>query len=434
MKQISEGEYIDKVINEILQSKSGKSDDTTNALTMDNPTNNEKSLHHLPSSKSASASENWQVVRSKRQISPDQPTLPNSSNRKYRKITEYMAVSNRFDSLPTADTEPHAPPTAVAKIQRPPPIYIPGVDKIVPVQTLIEGIAGKEYTLKMLRNNQVKVQVSTEEAFRNVVSELVKQNKICHTFQLKSERKYRVVIRNIHFSTDQLSLKEEIESYGHVVANIHNARHRLTKEPLSMFYVDLVQSPNNKKIFEIKYLQHTKIEIEPPRAKRDIPQCLKCQRYGHTQNYCYHDARCVKCGASHTTKSCTKIQETQAACVLCKGPHPANYKGCTVYKEIQSKKFPPPRPREQVFPVLTATNSFAAKPRPSSVNPNVSFAQIVRQIPDETTNNEDCPPFQAEHNNTSKLEVMMMKLMDRMDNMLSLLTTMVTKLVNVPNP
>ena len=46
------------------------------------------------------------------------------------------------------------------------------------------------------------------------------------------------------------------------------------------------------------------VRFEPPRTKRNIPHCGKCQRYGHTQAYCYHSPRCVKCAGNHTTKHC----------------------------------------------------------------------------------------------------------------------------------
>lgn len=49
--------------------------------------------------------------------------------------------------------------------------------------------------------------------------------------------------------------------------------------------------------------------------------------------------RCVKCGQSHKTSDCEKRdRNTPAMCALCKGPHPANYKGCEVYKEILARK------------------------------------------------------------------------------------------------
>lgn len=48
--------------------------------------------------------------------------------------------------------------------------------------------------------------------------------------------------------------------------------------------------------------------------------------------------RCVKCGGPHNTTTCTKDNNFPATCALCQGSHPANYKGCQVYREIYARK------------------------------------------------------------------------------------------------
>jgi hypothetical protein len=71
-----------------------------------------------------------------------------------------------------------------------------------------------------------------------------------------------------------------------------------------------------------------------------------CQRYGHTKNYCHLKPGCVKCAGYHSTTQCPrKERSSDVRCVLCGGNHPANYKGCTVYKDLQQKTFPPLRPK-----------------------------------------------------------------------------------------
>jgi len=53
-----------------------------------------------------------------------------------------------------------------------------------------------------------------------------------------------------------------------------------------MFFIDLEPAPNNKDMFEIKFLHHTKIKIEEPRDNKQTIQCLRCQGFGHTKAYC----------------------------------------------------------------------------------------------------------------------------------------------------
>lgn len=110
-----------------------------------------------------------------------------------------------------------------------------------------------------------------------------------------------MVIRNIHHTADIAELTEEIAKKGHVVTGIHNIKHRTTKAPLPMFYVNLKPQENNKSVYNIQFLQNMKVQVEPPYAKREIVQCLRCQRYGHTKSYCNRQSQCVKYGNNHLT-------------------------------------------------------------------------------------------------------------------------------------
>lgn len=51
------------------------------------------------------------------------------------------------------------------------------------------------------------------------------------------------------------------------------------------------------------------VTIEPVKSqqKREekLVQCRRCQKYGHSKNYCYYPQRCVRCGQAHLTAKCT---------------------------------------------------------------------------------------------------------------------------------
>jgi len=106
--------------------------------------------------------------------------------------------------------------------------------------------------------------------------------------------------------TDVEDIKSAIEHHGHAVINVYNIRKQRTSMTLSLFFVNLKLNENNKDIYQIETLNYTKVRFEPPRPKRNIPQCGKCQRYGHTQAYSYHSPRCVKCADNHSTKHCSR--------------------------------------------------------------------------------------------------------------------------------
>jgi hypothetical protein len=52
----------------------------------------------------------------------------------------------------------------------------------------------------------------------------------------------------MHYSINPEEMKTEIENLGHTVTNMCNVKQYRTKQPLSMFFVELKPAPNNKDI------------------------------------------------------------------------------------------------------------------------------------------------------------------------------------------
>lgn len=254
--------------------------------------------------------------------------------------TSQISTSNRFNALLTEDTskEPEEQ-TAQPKIPTPPPVYIHGVENFDEMIKNLSGIIEKEqYYTRSLSDNMVKINTREPNVYRTLVRHLKDENIVHHTYQLKEDRAYRIVIRGLHHGTSADEIKEELKEQGHIIRNIHNIRHRISKEPLPLFFVDIEPKPNNTEIFKLQYLNNQKITIESPRKKNDIVQCTRCQCYGHTKTYCTKPFSCVKCGGGHNSTTCKKTRETPPKCALCDGNHPANYKGCSVYKDLQNAR------------------------------------------------------------------------------------------------
>ena len=148
-------------------------------------------------------------------------------------------------------------------------------------KTIEKDISKEEYKLK-ISSNRVKIVPTNTNAYRKLTKLLKTLNANFHTYQLKQERLFRVVLRNIHHSVDLDKLKFEMLKHGHEVTNISNIRHRITKNPLSLFFIDIKQKQSNKEIYNINRLMNSIVKIEPPLVKKEIVQCKKCQRYGHT--------------------------------------------------------------------------------------------------------------------------------------------------------
>ena len=136
-------------------------------------------------------------------------------------------------------------------------------------------------------------------------------------------------------------ITQDLTDKGHEVTNIWNVKKRVTEKPLPIHFIDIKPASNNKEIYNITTLLNTIVQFEAPHSKREIPQCMRCQQFGHTKNYCRNNPRCVKCAAQHITSECPrKAKDDNVQCVNCHEKHPANYRGCMVHKEIQQKNYP----------------------------------------------------------------------------------------------
>lgn len=194
--------------------------------------------------------------------------------------------------------------------------------------------------------------------------------------------------------------------------------------------MDLLPDANNKSIYDIKGLLHTKISFEPPHKKKQIAQCSRCQRYGHTHNFCNRIARCVKCAGEHETKNCErKARDNNVKCVLCSGNHPANYKGCQHYKDLQQKQFPTPRYNHQKTSKINSSNE--ETPDNILVHPKLSYADCTKSniIRVEQPNQKQDLPHQNNPNDFEELKTMVKNMMEQFSPLLALLTTLVTKMI-----
>lgn len=371
----------------------------------------------------------WMTAKRKRS-SPKANPKP-----KQVKITDYWLnpnteTTNRFQELIEEGNEP---PKVVEKTPKPPPLFIAGVKSLKPLTDLLKAVAKEEYQIKILGNDEVKLQTKTITDYRLLVTELEKKNTEFHSYKAKQLRSFRTVLRGLHPSVDIAEIKLAIQELNHKVVNIHNIKHRATGNPLPLFYVDLEPQDNNKEIYSVRALLHTKITFEAPHQKRELPQCTKCQRYEHTQKYCNRKPRCVKCAGDHLTKNCQRTTEDdKVKCVLCNGSHPANYKGCKHYKDLQEKKFPQLRNKQiisQKNPPGFAPSSYLPR------HPNLSYAQVVNGVNEElfipSTSSQKyhtTPQTTQQSDDICELKSMMKDLMAQISPLINLLTILVSKM------
>jgi hypothetical protein len=98
--------------------------------------------------------------------------------------------------------------------------------------------------------------------------------------------------------------------------------------------------------------------------------------------------------------------------VLCGGNHPANYKGCTVYKYLQKGTYPPLRSKIYTPPAQFKQNLYTLL--------GVTYAQVTKQKSYAPTNIEHESHINQSHQQTcdmQELKKMMKSLFEQMATM-----------------
>lgn len=367
----------------------------------------------------------WQMPKGKR-------TLPSSSPPPATK-RPHFDTKNRFSPLQDAkdnstpgvsDQEDESMPQSSQNTPKPPPIFLENVVNITLMLSSIRKIvSNNEFSYKALPDGTVKLNTFETEAYRSTVKYLKDTNIKFHTYQLKNERAFRVVLKGLHHSSDTTVIKSEIEKHGHKVKNITVIINRFTKQPYNLFYLDLLPETNNKEIYLINKIENAVVTVEPPIKSKNIVQCYRCQELGHTKAYCFKQFCCLKCGEEHDTTVCKKPNNVPAVCANCGGDHPANFKRCRYYLNVLSSRSPQSIPKpvsaptpgfnNAQFPLLNNRQSAQAAPIPQTM----LYSQALTN--DQVTDN----------NNSilSKLEQLMIKQSEMMNTLINMMSLLINK-------
>lgn len=227
------------------------------------------------------------------QIQNDNATLKNMvtelqlNNEKLQiQISEMIAGSSKEStSLPKKPIKVTKEVAKMSvKIHKPPPITICGVNdfKQLMINLKLEEAEGHEQQMKTLANGEIKILTGDEHQFRRTIKVLEEQKVEYHRYQLKTEKKFLVVIRGLHPETDPCDIKNELSELGHFVHNVTNIQIKKEVDPnnklsdrnivrLPLFFVDLEPQANNKDIYDIKNLCYHIIKVEPPRKNKEVP-------------------------------------------------------------------------------------------------------------------------------------------------------------------
>jgi hypothetical protein len=195
----------------------------------------------------------WKTIKKGKRSSPTTENRPQplefNCNNRYEQLSQLSDVDN--GDIMLTDRTDNPQPTKENSRQRdpkPPPIFVYGVTNFNDMTAYLSTIIEEQYHCKVISNDTIKIYVATPDSYRKLIKHLQEDKIIYHTYQMKQERAYRIVIRNLHYSTPIAQITAELEKQGHKLRNILNVKYLITKEPLSLFFIDLEPKENNKGI------------------------------------------------------------------------------------------------------------------------------------------------------------------------------------------
>ena len=138
--------------------------------------------------------------------------------------------------------------------------------------------------------------------------------------------------------------------------------------------------------------------------------------------------KCVKCGGNRMTTESQKPKEIPAKCALCSGQHTANYKGCTVYRDLQNAKNNLTKRKQQIPNRQTVTqNNTNHTNNQNKIQTSTSYLQVLNG----NNNNNQTDSIGMQLNTfLNKFKTMFSQLISRNSMILSMITTILNNELN----
>jgi hypothetical protein len=345
-----------------------------------------------------------------------------------------IPIKNRFDPLQQNDqpsdkntnTNTNQDVTITEPEPIPPAFYLEGISDVNGMIKKFTSLTGEnKFTYKCQRSGDIKVNCVNINSYK-ILTKFLKDKKLpFHTYQIKSERTFNIIISGLHKSYKIDDLCYYLKLKGHNVRSATIMQKKVydrdsetyEKVLLDKFIVNLEPAPNNKDVYNIKDIDHCIVHVEAPHKQTNDgvpPQCSNCLRRGHTKNYCYRPPRCVKCGENHHFSKCTLQPHEKAKCAHCGMQHTASYKGCIDYQS-RIKKAPLRENRTQPEFIFNPNDFKPLNPNtqtPQNERPNVSYSEITNQ-----------------EKFFKRIEEMFTKQIDIMNNLMNMMNTLITKFI-----
>lgn len=387
-----------------------------------------KKVREYSSEKVQDQPDNYQTDEDILEAETNWTTIKNKKSRPAKRQKRKAGSSPEVSSIPTRKENSTVKPTLTVKASKelpPPPINIIGIDEHAKIKDILNSSNAGVCKLVALKDDVWKINTSSPENYRNLVSYLNTKNIEWYTYEDKNNRPTKVMARGLHPSCDPMEIIEDIKERGLLITNATNIKKKETsvnadgirttiQRGLPLFMLSFQKEEDIHKIFTISSILNMKVKIEALRkTTNQIPQCKKCQGFNHTEKYCHKTTKCVKCAESHLTKECKVERETPAKCTNCNGQHPASYRGCEVAVQLQkqrnnaikAKQNPKPKTSELPKPKNPENQRNTAVP---TLNGTETYSQVLKLVSPVKENQKQLKEDQTKTQNT--LDTILQKL------------------------
>lgn len=210
------------------------------------------------------------------------------------------------------------------------------------------------YTKAKLISQGVQVEPYSEDDYRNLFKILKTKKEEFYTYQLKSEKKLKVVIRGIMTEITEEDISSDLNEQGYPAIKVLRMKGRLGfPAPLVLVEIDREYKSIYNKLHRVCGLS---VSVESLRVKTEVIQCHKCQLFGHCQKNCHAAFKCMKCGEEHSTHLCKKPKTTAPKCANCGGEHLSISLRCTKNPNnptnrptTEKRTSPAPQPNDNIW-------------------------------------------------------------------------------------
>ncbi|KAI8114689.1 Nucleic-acid-binding protein from transposon X-element [Lucilia cuprina] len=222
-----------------------------------------------------------------------------------------------------------------------PPIFLENVN----VKSLIDQLISKNVEFKIKNQSKYKTKLYFKDSSAHTeMMQLLKEKDIpSYTYTPKEHKRQSVVCRGLYYKSEINDIKSEIDR---IIPDTVDSVTEFSTEYSRKQGIDtglflVILKPNRKvnELLGLKYILNQVVSWERPKASTKIPQCWRCQRWGHYSQNCSRPYSCVKCNDKHGPGECTFNSEGNETpfCVNCnENGHSSNYRGCPSYRKYVS--------------------------------------------------------------------------------------------------